>query len=154
MAAEKSCMKCGETKPLAEFYPHKAMADGHLNKCKACAKADVAAHRSANLEKVRAYDRSRSNLPHRVALRKEVTTRWREEHPDRWAAQVAVGNAIAQGKLHKEPCLVCDNPEVEGHHYDYSKPLEVMWLCVEHHRQLHAAKHFAETGGLCPSPFP
>lgn len=36
----KTCIECGETKPLSKFYACRGMADGHLNKCAECSKAD------------------------------------------------------------------------------------------------------------------
>lgn len=49
----KSCFKCKELKSLDLFYKHKGTADGHLGKCKECAKKYSKAHVKDNLEKHR-----------------------------------------------------------------------------------------------------
>lgn len=135
---EKTCFKCGKTLPLVEFYKHKMMADGHLNKCKTCTKADVSKHRAENVERIREYDRQRANLPHRREQAKRIGERWREEHPKRRAANIAVGNAVRRGDLNPLPCFECGAEKTEAHHPDYDRPLDVIWLCPAHHKQTHA----------------
>lgn len=39
--SSKACFKCGVWKDLSEYYVHKQMGDGHLNKCKDCTKKDT-----------------------------------------------------------------------------------------------------------------
>ena len=40
-------------------------------------------------------------------------------------------------KINKLPCKVCGNPASHRHHPDYSKPLDVEFLCPLHHKQVH-----------------
>jgi hypothetical protein len=58
----------------------------------------------------------------------------------------AVTTALRSGKL-KRPdiCTRCKLPPfegcvIQGHHSDYSKPLDVIWLCSECHGREHARK--------------
>lgn len=141
---EKACFKCGITKPYSEFYGHKATAHKVLNKCKDCTKQDVRQYRQNNLEKIRGYDRSRANLPHRKEKRLELFKRESDSHPDRMKARKAVSNALRDERLKKQPCAFCGHSgRVEAHHHDYSKPLDVTWLCTPCHRRFHALERMA-----------
>lgn len=134
---KKECFKCKSIKPLSEFYKHAMMADGHLNKCKECAKNDVSKHRSENLEKIRAYDRARAKTQKRIELNAKISKAWREEDHRRSKAHLAVARAIRKGSLVRSPCIRCGEEKSLAHHEDYDKPLEVMWLCQICHKQRH-----------------
>lgn len=54
------------------------------------------------------------------------------------AAREAVRNAIRRGGLQRQPCQVFGAAKVHAHHRDYSKPLDVEWLCRPHHLAEHA----------------
>lgn len=45
--------------------------------------------------------------------------------------------AQSRGGLQPKPCEVCGSPDAQKHHGDYSKPLDVRWLCRAHHSALH-----------------
>lgn len=137
MARSKKCFKCKTVQPLSEFYKHSAMADGHLNKCKTCTKKDAGIHRVKNLETIRAYDRERGKLAHRIALRTAVNRAWRAADSRRQKAHNAVSRAIINGKLIKSNCEKCGSEKSVAHHEDYDKPLQVIWLCQICHKQRH-----------------
>lgn len=61
---------------------------------------------------------------------------WSEE---RRRAMYLVQKAVASGELVRGACEVCQSrTRIDAHHDDYSKPLQVRWLCRSHHRQHHA----------------
>ena len=128
----KTCFKCGAEKPLTEFYKHSAMGDGHLGKCKECTKSDVKAHRLANIDRIREYDRSRGSRQTR-----QDTAKYRKNNRAKCLAHGKVGREIRAGRLIKKPCEICGERKVHGHHDDYAKPLEVRWLCPIHHHEWH-----------------
>jgi hypothetical protein len=84
---------------------------------------------------VRARDRERyyRDREKRNALSKQ----WAERNPEKRRAQIAVNNAVRDGRLTKGACEVCGATDSHGHHDDYSKPLEVRWLCAKHHAEEH-----------------
>jgi len=137
MISSKECFKCKTVKPLEEFYKHRMMADGHLNKCKECTKQDVGKHREKNIERIREYDRNRGLLPERIRLNTEVTRFWRKQDSRRSAAHSAVSRAIRKGDLVRACCERCGNPKSVAHHEDYDAPLNVTWLCQPCHKQRH-----------------
>lgn len=63
--------------------------------------------------------------------------RWNAENPEKRRAHKIVENAIAAGTLKPEPCERCGSPDAQAHHEDYSKPLEVSWLCPRDHKARH-----------------
>lgn len=46
---------------------------------------------------------------------------------------------VRRGQIKKQPCEICGEL-AQMHHEDYSKPLEIKWLCRKHHLELHRNK--------------
>lgn len=84
-------------------------------------------------ERVRLSDRRRAVRPRRIAQTTRNTARWRKEHPERARAHSRVAYALKTGRLVRKPCEVCGAVKVHAHHDDYSRPLDVRWLCPLHH---------------------
>jgi len=138
MMTRKVCPQCKEEKPTGDFYLNCNMSDGHFAKCKECTKYNVREHRRTH-DSVREYDRRRYREdPERRASTNERTKARAVAKPQQKKATTAVSNAVRDGRLAK-PCRCSRCGEkarrIEGHHEDYSKPLEVIWLCTLCHRR-------------------
>ena len=133
----KTCRRCAEDKPLSEFYVHAQMADGFLNICKSCVITRVSAHREANIDAIREYDRRRGKSSERLALAAAVQKKWRAEDRRRLKCHNAVRRAISSGRLVRQKCEKCSALNTHAHHEDYDKPLQVLWLCPICHKHAH-----------------
>lgn len=140
------CGACGKT---ALISYHRAAVKRHMrcNRCVADAEKARRARRKAegrpiprSAERAKAYEAERSQRPEVRARRAAAMARYardpllRKRHEARWA----VRHAVAAGRLVRIPCEVCGEPKSQGHHDDYDKPLDVRWLCRQHHDEHHA----------------
>lgn len=149
---ERTCTKCGETKPLDAYY----MRGGKpIAACKDCTKAArreyVAKHHEDVKASLRAWHQAnrerevQRSREYRLAKPDEIRAKARARYAANREAILArhnevytlVRRAMARGDLVPEPCLFCGDEHVEAHHHDYSQPLAVTWLCVRHHRLAH-----------------
>lgn len=104
-------------------------------------------HREEKLAYSNAY-----NLEHREKINKRKK-KYRAENAEKIAAykktvrekyKKMTGNsynifhrAVERGDIVPQPCEICGKTPAEGHHCDYNKPLDVVWLCVDHHHEWH-----------------
>lgn len=73
---------------------------------------------------------------------------WRKDHP-LTESQKKKSNArsyahvyLKRGHLKRSNCVKCGK-RAEMHHEDYSRPLEIIWLCRKHHLDHHANRYRA-----------
>lgn len=119
MKKTKKCSTCKRTAPLTDFYRDKRQPDGLYVNCKRCANISTERwkHNTGYYEKKNQSLRARARIQVNLAVNKGLLSR-----PDicsRYGDRVACYGGI------------------EGHHPDYSKPLEVIWLCRAHHNKHH-----------------
>ena len=64
-----------------------------------------------------------------------------ERYPEKIKARTLLLRAVKENKMKRGSCIICGDINSHGHHEDYSKPLEVVWVCRKHHREIHGNKH-------------
>ena len=118
----KKCFKCGEIKPLSDFYKHAKMADGHLNKCKECNKKDVSKNYEKNIENVEYLEKERLRGRIKYAKYKYKT---KVQHPENRAT----------ARYLKDRGIILDGLEI--HHWNYNFKNDVFLLHPRAHKLVH-----------------
>ncbi len=146
MPKRKLCKACGKTRLTKLFQLRQSVC----NQCRSAKRRRLYAE---NPDKVnqpnyawRKTNRDKINAGHkrwRIKNKKKIlnyTRQTRLRYPDKSRARGILNNAVQRGKIIKGRCEVCGSVKVQGHHPDYSKPLDVVWLCVKHHSEVEVVK--------------
>jgi len=143
-----TCKVCGVTSDTAEFYASVNV------RCKQCHKVKVRENRAKKADYYRTYNAYRyqndpnTRLRHKRYLETEAgkasmaraREKWLLANAEKRACHVILNNAVRDGRLVKpEACQICAATEcrIEGHHYDYARPLDVTWVCRKCHTEIH-----------------
>lgn len=142
----KTCNRCLKNKPLSGFYKIGAI-------CKECKRIEqrqrflaysqdpnwVAKERKRTRERnirLGYAEKYRATTKAQKKRLAEIKKAWIERNPAKRKAHNILSAALRDGKIKKKRCEVCGK-YAQAHHPDYSKPLEIVWLCPKHHKQIH-----------------
>ena len=162
----RQCSRCARFLPLAHFGVDRSKR-GDVNPCcRECERERSRAYRASKLGQKTAKSRFHSEeyLLRRREWAKErrVSGNWydererkhaaiyRERYPEKDRAKQILNKAVVSGAIIRQTtCESCGtiNPRgtdgrtlIQAHHDDYSKPLEVRWLCVQCHADTHRSR--------------
>lgn len=95
--------------------------------------------REVNAEKSREYHRTYDSKMYKLKPDRERARRkrYQEKYPHRIKANRLLNQAVKLGTIIKQSCETCGSPKAVAHHSDYTRPLDVLWLCDLHHKQWH-----------------
>lgn len=134
------CRCCKQMLLLESFYRYKNGPSGRASRCKACQRKLRRNQSEETRAKVLKEQRKRrtANAEHDNARQREY--RKRPGYATKSSARSALNQAVRNGTLERP--TVCENCqrediEIQAHHWDYSKPLDVHWLCTRCHGLRH-----------------
>lgn len=149
----KTCRVCKKLLDVETFYKDTSKKDGRRKECKVCTKSRMDLYNLQNRAQVNAAQRKRNSfnteeIKKRRNLQikadpirfKAYMTKYRKANVLKERARRYFMKQLLKGKITKGPCEVSNERcygRIEGHHADYAKRLDVMWLCKAHHSAWH-----------------
>jgi len=148
-SAPMKCFDCKETKPAEEF---RLVYGKRKGPCKTCHGVRVAEWAARNPDKRRSIWRNHAenNRDRYAASNRRYYAANREERIEaqrkrrvvdkrlKTNARALLAHYVKTGKIQRKPCEKCGaTSRIHGHHHDYSKPLDVTWLCSLCHGKEH-----------------
>ena len=139
----KVCFRCNIEKPLSEFYKHKRMGDGHLNKCKDCTKGDSKKRHYNKYKDIEFVEKERKRAKERYR-RLGYKDKQKQWDKDKYWKQ----DSLYKGMSSKLRRLGLLNDGDTAHHYDYNKLNEVFVINLFKHKHIHTLLDFCDES-LC-----
>lgn len=132
----KKCWSCGYEFPLDDLKKDNRYPTGREAECKKChnERGRIYAKNNRAKEWNRLKNWREKNKKH--CYEQSLSYRQTPQGKLKRNANNKVYYAIKTGKLSKQNCEICGKT-AHAHHEDYSKPLQVNWLCRTHHAERH-----------------
>jgi ribosomal protein S27AE len=130
----KTCNKCNEEKDDDRFYKR---GSGYRKECKDCHKARHYSYMQTELGKEAHSKANRKYYKMAPTKRYLINKEYRKRNPRKQRAHEVIAYQVRLGNIKKENCEKCSNEKVQAHHDDYSKPLNIRWLCSSCHCKHH-----------------
>ena len=136
----KQCRACGEMKTIDEFYKRPDTADRHFFECKPCLLLERRSRRRVS-DVQQELDRKHNADPRQKERARAKARRYALEHPERIRAYGKLQRGVVSLRVARpSSCPICGSTSrIVGHHADYSKPLDVTWMCSRCHARMHLA---------------
>ena len=135
----KRCPRCKTEKYRDAFYKNSRTTSGVTCWCKDCIKICHALYRKTEdpvarrASDRRCYTNNNEHYKQKRKLWGIVTGYQYKRDKQKQSAKAAVKYAVKIGKLVRLPCELCGDAKTQAHHTDYTRKLDVMWLCGKHH---------------------
>lgn len=132
---KKACANCKQLKSQSDFYKDSQQSNGLKSYCKECVKKRGHDYYRRNREKAIKANKLYRQTSNGKKVALKTTLNAYRKYPQKGRARSQIRYALLKGKLKKRSCEIyrCEESKTEAHHSDYSKPLDVIWLCRQHH---------------------